>query len=139
MGREERTEELKKRVGERLTDDQKENLKGLGSTIEKNKGNFLQTITFQNIAIYGMKELGERLWDEIKKSDITVKYVIERNPSVLGDFVILSPEDELPPVDLIVITADYYYSEISDMLGKKVDYTMLSISSLIGRAYGVWL
>ena len=90
---------------------------------------------FQRIAIYGMKELGHRLIDELYNTDIIVEYVIDKS-QVLGDFVLLTPEDELPEVDAIVIAADYYYSEIKRELEKKCTYPIISLRTLLGNAFG---
>ena len=51
MGREERQEKIKQRLDENLTAEQKENLKAVGKVVENNKGNFFQSITFQNIIV----------------------------------------------------------------------------------------
>lgn len=37
-----------------LTEEQKENLKAVGNVIKNNQGNFFQTISFQNILVYGL-------------------------------------------------------------------------------------
>lgn len=42
---------LKEKMNGKLTDSQRENLKGVAASIERNKGNFLQSITFQNIIV----------------------------------------------------------------------------------------
>ena len=34
---------------------------------------------YKTVAIYGMKELGERLYDELQGSGITVEYIIDKN------------------------------------------------------------
>ncbi|SDZ77633.1 methyl-accepting chemotaxis protein [Pseudobutyrivibrio sp. ACV-2] len=47
MGR----EEFKKKVDGRLTTEQRDNLKGVGKVVENSKGNFFQSITFQNIIV----------------------------------------------------------------------------------------
>ena len=47
-----RQEIIEERMNENLTEEQKENLKGVSKIVEKNKGNFFQTITFQNVVIY---------------------------------------------------------------------------------------
>ena len=44
-------ENLKERFDNNLTDEQKENLKGVADVIENNKGNFFQSISFQNLLI----------------------------------------------------------------------------------------
>lgn len=51
MGREERQEKIKQRLDENLTAEQKENLKAVGKVVENNKGNFFQSISFQNIIV----------------------------------------------------------------------------------------
>ena len=42
---------IMERLDENLTDEQKENLKAVGKVVENNKGNFFQSITFQNIIV----------------------------------------------------------------------------------------
>lgn len=87
---------------------------------------------YKTVAIYGMKELGERLLDELKDSGITVCYAIDKNADQLyADVVILTPEDELEPVDVIVVTAIYYFDEIKDMLSEKVDYPIVSLEDIL--------
>ena len=51
MGTEERQEKIKQRLDKNLTAEQKENLKAVGKVVENNKGNFFQSISFQNIIV----------------------------------------------------------------------------------------
>ena len=55
-----------------------------------------------HIAIYGMKELGERLFDELDGTGIEVDYVIDKD-TISGNYKLYSPEDDLPEVDCIVV------------------------------------
>lgn len=90
---------------------------------------------YKTVAIYGMKELGERLLDELKDSGITVCYAIDKNADqIYADVDILTPEDELKPVDVIVVTAIYYFDEIEENLSEKVDYPIVSLEDIV---YGV--
>lgn len=87
---------------------------------------------YKTVAIYGMKELGERLLDELKDSEITVSYAIDRNADqIYKDVDILTPDDELDPVDVIVVTAIYYFDEIEGTLSKKVDYPIVSLEDIL--------
>ena len=52
MRKEERIDNAKNRMKENLTDEQMENLAAIAQIAENNKGNFFQTISFQNILIY---------------------------------------------------------------------------------------
>lgn len=97
---------------------------------------FLQKKGIKRIAIYGMKELGERLYEEVKSVEIEVVCVIDKNPDqVLGDFLVISPEDALPEVDAIIVTADYYYWEIKSQLEKKAGCPVYSLNGVLGNSF----
>lgn len=51
MGREERKETIRERLDQNLSEEQKENIAGVVKIAEHNKGNFFQSITFQNIIV----------------------------------------------------------------------------------------
>ena len=51
MGREERKETIREKLDQNLSEEQKENLAGVVKIAEHNKGNFFQSITFQNIIV----------------------------------------------------------------------------------------
>ena len=78
---------------------------------------FLKSQGYNGVAIYGMQMLGHRLVDELSDSDICIDYVIDKQP-VLGEFKLFKPDDELPKTDAIIVTADYYFSEINSELSK---------------------
>lgn len=87
---------------------------------------------YKTAAIYGMKELGERLLDELEDSGITVCYAIDKNAEqIYADVDIVTPDDELKPVDVIVVTAIYYFDEIEEMLSEKVDYPVVSLEEIV--------
>ena len=87
---------------------------------------------YKTVAIYGMKELGERLVDELRDSDIKVCYAIDKNADqIYSDVDIVTPDDNLEPVDVIVVTAIFYFDEIYDMLSEKVDYPIVSLEDLL--------
>lgn len=46
--------ELKEKIGENLTEKQKKNLEGVARVAKNNKGNFFQSISFQNLLVYGL-------------------------------------------------------------------------------------
>ena len=93
---------------------------------------------YKTVAIYGMKELGERLYGELKDSAIEVKYIIDKNADALSldvDVDIITPEESLEAVDVIVVTAVHYMDEIEEMLKQKVDYDILSLKEIINEMY----
>lgn len=98
--------------------------KSLAKYFEKNH--------YKTIAIYGMKELGERLYDELKDSDIQVEYIIDKEADkIYADVDIVRPDDDLKPVDAIVVTATYYFDEIESMLVSKTDCPVVSLEDII--------
>lgn len=87
---------------------------------------------YKTVAIYGMKELGERLYDELKESEIEVKYIIDKNAGAIDANVnVVDPEDSLEDVDVIVVTAIHYFDEIEEALGEKVNYPVISLEDII--------
>ncbi len=87
---------------------------------------------YKTVAIYGMKELGERLFDELEGSGIEVRYIIDKNAdAIYADVDVITPEDDLEPVDVIVVTALYYFDEIEEMLIDKVDYPIVSLEDIL--------
>ena len=98
----------------------------------KNLAEFFVYNNIRTIAVYGMKELGERLVRELEGTDIEIKYVIDQNvDSIETNLIKKMPEDELPEVDAIVITAIYFYQDIEEKLSKKVDYQIISLEDVV--------
>lgn len=87
---------------------------------------------YKTIAIYGMKELGERLYDELKGSGVLVSYSIDKNADeVYAEVDVVKPDEDFESVDAIVVTAVYYFDVIEEMLSKKVDYPIISLEDIV--------
>jgi len=103
----------------------------------KNEAKKLETYFLENeistIAIYGMGALGERLFEELKNSDIKVLYAIDRiaNSKKIDGLKIVSVEEELSIVDAIVITPVQDYYTIEEQLEKKTDADIISLEDII--------
>lgn len=88
-----------------------------------------------NVAIYGIAEFGQRLYDELIESGITVKYIIDNDPNAFFyNYEILSMNDEFVPVDAIIVTPILTYEEIKKALRKKVDCPIISLELLLFNA-----
>lgn len=86
----------------------------------------------KNIAIYGMSYVGERLYEELKNSDIEIRYEIDKNAEkIYSDVDIFSPEEELSKVDAIIVTPIFYFEEIEKMLKEKVDSQIISLEDIL--------
>lgn len=98
----------------------------------KNLADFFNKNNYKTIAVYGMSYAGERLCEELKDSNIEIKYAIDKNASSLySDVNILSPEDTLEEVDAIIVTPIFFMDEIEDMLSQKMDCPIISLEDIL--------
>lgn len=90
---------------------------------------------YSNVAIYGMKELGELLCQELTGSDVKIRYVIDRaKEGIYTEYPLLTPDDELGEVEVIIVTACFYYDEIKEVLKEKVACPIISLEDLVYEA-----
>lgn len=73
------------------------------------------------IAIYGAGDLGRLLYDEIKESDICIKYFIDRNGEGIHQIegipvIPISDVCKMADVDLVIISVSEYYTEVYNTL-----------------------
>ena len=88
---------------------------------------------YHNIAIYGMGALANRLLDDLRDSEISVVYGIDRDVAVTCSRIqdIYSLNDELPRVDAIIVTPFYAFDSICNELKNKIDAKIISIEEVI--------
>lgn len=99
---------------------------------------YLEKNGCKEIAIYGMNYVGETLLNELKKSNIKVKYAIDKNAdNIYSDVDVKSLTDELPQVDAIIVTAVYYFDEIKKQLSEMVDYPIISLEDILYDLYDI--
>lgn len=98
----------------------------------KKLSSFFQENGYHKVAIYGMSYVGERLYEELCDSDISVEYAIENNRTLIGKSLpIYGLNEELPYTDIIVVTAISYYNEIKKALCEKAAYPVVSLEDII--------
>ncbi len=98
----------------------------------KNLADYFVKRGYKIIAIYGMSYVGERLLEELRGSDIQIKYGIDqRAGAIYSDIEVVTMEDELTSVDAIVVTPVFFYDEIEEKLSKKTDCPILSIEDIL--------
>lgn len=103
-------------------------LKQEGKKLEE----FFLSQGYKSIAIYGMGEMGNRLCDELKNSEVKIKYAIDKE-TICCDYEIevLEPDEDLEAVDVIVVTAVFVYEEIEAMLSEKANHPIISLEDVI--------
>jgi hypothetical protein len=93
---------------------------------------YFQRKGYRSVAIYGMKEIGERLYQELQNSNIVVKYAIDQNAdNIYTKCEVLNPEEELEDVDVIIVTAIHFFDDIKEKLCKKMDCPIVSIADIV--------
>lgn len=93
--------------------------------------NVLRKMGINTVAIYGLSNVGETLYNELNGSEIEVMYGIDQSVEFFGKLPVYKKEDLLPQVDLIIVTAITSYKEIEAELIKKVNYKIMSIEEII--------
>ena len=98
--------------------------KSVASYFEKNK--------YKNIAIYGMSFAGETLLKELKRSEVQVKYGIDKNAKgIYADVDLVTLEDPFDEVDVIVVTAITFFDDIKRELSKKLECPIISLEEIL--------
>lgn len=93
---------------------------------------YLKKEGYKNIAVYGMSYAGETLVEELKNTDILIAYGIDKGAdSMYSEIDVISPDEKLPKVDAIVVTAITFFDEIEEMLSKKIDCPIISLEDIL--------
>lgn len=93
---------------------------------------FFEENGYKSIAIYGMSYLGERLVDELKDSNIEVRYGIDKNAeNIYSDLDMKKPDDTLEDVDAVIVTAVFFFDEIEEQLEKMIDCPIISLEDIV--------
>lgn len=96
---------------------------------------YLKSCGYHTVAIYGMKELGEELFYELKNSDIEVKYAIDKNADDLyAEIDIYRPDEELEIVDAVIVTAIHWFDDIERDMRQKLVCPILSLEDVVYNA-----
>ncbi|MDD2972730.1 MAG: hypothetical protein PHE02_11440 [Lachnospiraceae bacterium] len=93
---------------------------------------YLSEKGYRTIAIYGMGELGNRLKSELDKTDISIKYCLDKESVCLDEHQnVIDFDAKLPSVDLIIVTAMFAFDEIEEELSDRTDSRIMPLDELI--------
>ena len=84
----------------------------------KNISQLMYDMGYKTIGIYGYGYIGKLLYKVLDKNIITVACIIDKVFEET-DGICMSLKDDLPAMDLIVITSAYYYNEIREEIERK--------------------
>ena len=91
---------------------------------------YLTRRKWYSVAVYGAGDVGKCLLDELADTDVKVRYIVDRRKPELG-LPVYAPEDDLPSVDCMIVTAIMEYGEISWNLKDKLRCHVISIEDII--------
>lgn len=87
---------------------------------------------YQSIAIYGMGEMGRRLYEELKDTDVVIRYAVDKNAEMIdSDLKIISEKEEFEKVDAIIVTATFAFEEIEEEIAKMHMGEVLSLDDIV--------
>ncbi len=93
---------------------------------------FFEENHYKSVAVYGMKEAGELLYHAIKDCGLDAVYAVDRAPERLNlDLDIRKTVDEIPDVDVIVVTPIHYFASIQSELSNLTTAAIISIEDVI--------
>lgn len=87
---------------------------------------------YKSIAIYGMGDIGNLFYDEIKNGCVEIKYAIDKNADErLSQLKIVGINHELELVDAIIVTAVFAFDEIREELEKMTSCPIIALDDLL--------
>lgn len=101
----------------------------------KNIGVFLLESGYESVAIYGMGNFGQKLYDELQEYGIRVPYVIDKRPGYFSEVVkVLSPSEPIDGIDLLVVAVANEEDEIADKYRKNAICSVKTLSEILDEA-----
>ncbi len=98
----------------------------------KHLADYFEQNGYKEIAVYGMSYAGETLVEELRGSNITVKYGIDKKAEkIYADINMITPEEELDCVDAIVVTSITFIDEIEKKLSQKISCPIISLEDIL--------
>lgn len=87
---------------------------------------------YKRIGIYGLGHLGRHLMEELNGTEIKVEYFIDRRGGVSEyDIQVLKPDEILPEVDAIIVTATFEYNVIKKKIKTRLLCPVISLKEVI--------
>lgn len=100
----------------------------------RNLCEYFESEGYKKIAVYGMGELGNRLYEELKDTNIKIVFAIDRKSNNVTSEVTVVEPDELNDeftADVIDVTPIFDYDNIESMLIEKVDIPIISLEEVV--------
>lgn len=98
----------------------------------KNLASYFEANNYKRIAVYGIGAVGETVLNELKGTNVTVAYGIDRNAdAIYTDVDVVTIDDNLAEVDAVVVTVITLFEEIESQLSAKMDCPIISLEDVL--------
>ncbi len=98
----------------------------------KSLSDYFEKKQYYKIAIYGMGELGIKLYDELKNSNIEVVCAIDKGEAYENiEIDVMNVGEKIPDVDVVVVTPAFAYHSIEEELLDYLDCPIISIEDVV--------
>lgn len=99
----------------------------------RNIAEILEEIRYRSVAVYGYAELGKLLCRELFNTSVNVIYVLDKKirETEIGDLPVYTPAEGLPEPDAVIVTAVYYFDEITNTLSGMGFKNIISLQTLL--------
>lgn len=90
----------------------------------------------KRIGVYGWGKVGQCLYKELVEIGIKPCVVVDKNYISLNnaEIEIVSPDSQLPEIDILIVSAVNCFDEIQQYMKKKVDCKIISLEDIL---YGI--
>lgn len=93
---------------------------------------YLKERGYHTAIIYGLSDIGLRLYDELKDSAIKIICLLDQNAfGKVEGTKIFSPNDHFPQADIIIVATPFFLLEIEKALLDKTDCPIVALDDLI--------
>ena len=98
----------------------------------KSVAEYFHKNNIRTVAVYGMGKLGQHLVTQLEKTDIQILYIIDRRGQKLSnEYEVKSIDDELSPVDAVILTVMGGVQDIFIELSSRIDSKLISLFEIL--------
>lgn len=92
---------------------------------------YFENNNYKSVAIYGMGDLGKKLFRELADDGVSVSYTIDRNIGVDDKYKMIALPERLPEVDIVIVTAVSSFDDIYLDLKGRFNGEIVSIEDVL--------
>ena len=92
---------------------------------------YFENNNYKSVAIYGMGDLGKRLFRELADDGVVVSYTIDKNIGVDDKYKMIALAERLPEVDVVIVTAVSSFDDIYLDLKGRFNGEIVSIEDVL--------